>query len=364
MKAVVIAGGFGTRMRPLSCTRPKHLFPIADRPLLDWTLEGLAGGGIEEVVFALNYRAESFVKRYGDFAHGVKVSYCYETRPLGTGGCVKNSEKTIGHENPFILLNGDILSSVDYAELVAQHRKNDAITTMTLHRVEDPSRYGIAELAEDNRIKRFVEKPKAGEARGNLANAGIYVLNPEIFDYIPGDSQVSIEREVFPMLVKDGLLYGYPFDGLWIDIGKPDDYLRANRLVLDSKLRKGRIARTATLENNVEVNSPIVVGEHTTIGQGSKVGPYAVVGDHVTVSRGVRIENSVIFSQSVLSDLSSLEGTVVGEHVILGEGVKIGEGCIIGDHAVIREGVTLKRGVTVCPSREVAESVLSPKCLM
>jgi len=364
VKAVIIAGGFGTRLRPLSCTRPKHLFPIGGRPLLDWTLERLAKGGSDEVVFAVNYLFEAFVKRYGESAYGMKIHYSQEPRPLGTGGCVKNAEKIIGHDEPFLLLNGDILSNIDYVKLTAQHRKKDATATITLHRVDDPSRYGVAEITQKNRIKRFVEKPERGKTPSNLINAGVYVLSPEIFDYIPERRPVSIEREVFPALARDNRLFGYEFDGLWIDIGEPSDYLKGNKLLLDAEFKNGRLADSARLEGRVKINNPVVVGEHTNIGDKSGIGPHVTLGDNVTVGRSVNIENSIVFSGAVISDFSSLKGAVIGEGAIIGKRVKIGDNCIIGDHAMIRDNVMLKTGVAVCPQKEVTESVLSPRCLM
>lgn len=364
MKAVIIAGGFGTRLRPLSCTRPKHLFPIGGKPLLDWTLERLAKGGVNEVIFAVNYMVEAFVERYGKTIHGMKLHYSQEVRPLGTGGCVKNAEKIIGHNYPFLLLNGDILSNVNYRKLLREHNKNGGTVTMTLHKVEDPTRYGIAEMTEKNSIKRFAEKPERGKALSNLANAGIYVLNPEIFDYIPNNKQVSIEREVFPTLARDEKLYGYNFDGLWIDIGEPSDYLKANRLLLENEIKKGKIARKVAVEKEVEINHPVTIGEHTTIRTKSKIGPYVTIGENVAIGRSVCIENSIVFPRTIISDFSSLKGAIIGQEAIVGKRVKIEDGCIVGDHVMIHDNITLTKCVTVCPQKEVTESVLTPKCLM
>jgi len=364
VKAVIIAGGFGTRLRPLSCTRPKHLFPIGGRPLLDWTLERLAKGGVDEVVFAVNYLFEAFVKRYGKSAYGMKLHYSQEARPLGTGGCIKNAEKIIGHNEPFLLLNGDILSNIDYAKITSEHMKKGATATIALHKVEDPSRYGVVEIGENNRIKRFIEKPERGKAPSNLVNAGVYVLSPEIFDSIPSEKPVSIEREVFPVLARDSKLSGYEFDGLWIDIGEPSDYLKGNKHLLDAEFKKGHMARSVKLEGEVEIQNPVVVGEHTRIGDKSRIGPHVAIGDNVAVGRGVCIENSIIFPGAVVSDFSSLKGAIIGEATIIGKWVKIEDNCIVGDHAMIHDNVTLTRGVTVCPQKEVIESVLSPKCLM
>jgi len=332
--------------------------------LLDWTLERLAKCGADEVIFAVNYLFQAFVKRYGESAYGMKLHYSREARPLGTGGCVKNAEKIIGHDEPFLLLNGDIISNVDYVKLTAEHMKHGATATMTLHRVDDPSRYGVVEMAEKNRIRRFVEKPERGKTPSNLINAGIYVLSPEIFDYISEERPVSIEREVFTALTRGNKLFGYEFDGLWIDIGEPSDYLKSNRLLLDAELKNGRIASSAKLEGDVEINNPVVIGEHASIGYKSRIGPHVAIGENANIGKNVCIENSIIFPSTAISDFSSLKGAIIGEDTIIGKWVKIEDNCIVGDHVMINDNVTLTKGVTVCPQKEVTESVLSPKCLM
>ncbi len=331
---------------------------------MDWTLERLAKCGINTVVFAVNYLYDAFVDRYGESACGMKIHYSKETKPLGTGGCVKNAERIIGREEPFLLLNGDILSNIDYAKLIAQHMRNDATATITLLRVDDPSRYGAVEIVEKSRVVQFIEKPERGKAPSNLINAGIYVLNPEIFDCIQGEARVSIEREVFPMLARNSKLFGFEFKGLWIDIGEPSDFLKGNRLLMDAEFKDGFTAGSAQLESEVEITNPVVTCEHTSIGGKSKIGPHVALGDHVSIGKGVRIENSIIFPRTIISDFSSLKGAIIGEGAIIGKWVKIEDNCIVGDHAMIHDNVTLAKGVTVCPQKEVTESVLSARCLM
>ncbi len=364
MKAVILAGGFGTRLRPLSCTRPKLLFPVGNKPLLDWKLERLAKNGVKEVILAVNYMAEAFSQRYGDSAYGMKLFYSKEEKPLGTGGPIKNAEELIGREKSFLVLNGDILTNIDYSKLVKEHREKDTTATIALYQVEDPSRYGVAELTRKNRVVRFMEKPSRETAPSNLINAGVYVLEPEIFDYIPSGQPVSIERKVFPKLASEGKLYGYPFEGLWTDIGKSEDYLKANKLLLDVEIKKSQLGKDVRLESDVKIKDPTVVGENVIIGEKSEIGPHVAVGERVTLGKEVHAQNSVIFSGTVISDFTTVKDSVIGEDVTIGRKVKIGEGCMIGDHAVIRDNVILTRDVAVCPSREVTESVFTSKCLM
>jgi len=364
LKAVILAGGFGTRLRPLSCTRPKLLFPVGNKPLLDWKLERLAKSGIKEVILAVNYMAEAFSQRYGDSAYGMKLFYSKEEKPLGTGGPIKNAEEIIGREESFLVLNGDILTNLDYSKLVKEHREKDATATISLYQVDDPSRYGVAELTEKNRIVQFVEKPSRDKAPSNLINAGVYVLEHKIFDYVPSGQPVSIERKVFPKLADEGKLYGYPFEGLWTDIGKLEDYLKANKLLLDIEIKKSQLGKDARLKSGVKIKDPTIVGEKVVIGEKSEIGPYVAVGERAILGKEVHVQNSVIFSGTEISDFTTVQGAVIGEDVTIGRKVKIGEGCMISDHAVIRDNVTLAREVTVCPSREVTESVLTPKCLI
>jgi len=364
LKAVILAGGFGTRLRPLSCTRPKLLFPICNRPLLDWTLERLAKSGVKEAVLAVNYMAEAFIQRYGNSARGIRLFHSREEKPLGTGGPIKKAEELIGHEEPFLVLNGDILTDFDCLKLIKKHRKSDATATIALHRVEDPSRYGVVELTEKNRVVRFVEKPSPLKAPSNLANAGIYILDPEIFDYIPAGRPVSIEREVFPKLAVEKKLYGYDSRSLWIDIGKPKDYLMANKLFLETQIKKSRVEKSAHMKGAVKIRDPTVVGGKVVIGEKSEVGPQVAVGERTILGKEVLVRNSIIFPGVEISDFTSIQGSIIGENAIIGRQVKIEDGCMIGDHVVIKDNVSLTKGVTVCPSRVVSESVFAPRCLM
>jgi mannose-1-phosphate guanylyltransferase len=358
LRAVILAGGFGTRLRPLSCTRPKILFPIVNKPLLQWTFERLARNNIEDVIMAVFYQTEVYIKHHRVARYGVHVAYSHDPlrKPLGTGGSIRKAEKRIGHDEPFIVLNGDVFADVNYAELIQAHQENRAVATIAVHSVGNPSRYGVAELAEDNRITRFIEKPPPGTAPTNLINAGVYVFSPEIFNHIPEGRAVSIEHEVFPKLAEERTLFGHVFNGLWMDIGKPEDYLEINRKMLVSvpDLQKCKFAR------HVEARKPVAVDKNVHIGEKSVLGPYAVVGKDVTIGKNVHIQDSIIFARTVISDFSSINGAIIGEGVTVGERAKIEKGCIIGDHARIRDDVFLAGGISVCPANEVSKSVLTP----
>jgi mannose-1-phosphate guanylyltransferase len=357
LKALILAGGIGTRLRPLSCTRPKLLFPILNKPLLDWTLQSLAETGVDGATLAVKHMAEVFMQRYGETKYGMKISYSKEKQPMQTGGAIKYAEQLIGHKEPFLVLNGDIFSRIDYKKLLKKHEETNALATIALYRVEDPSRYGTVKLTKKNQITQFVEKAPRGQAPSNLINAGIYVLNPKIFERIPGGRPVSIEREIFPKLAEEGSLFGYIFKEIWMDIGKPRDYLKANRILLDLEENKRTLGKDVKLGEKAKLNDPVIVDSGVEIGQQSKIGPYAIIGRDAVLGKGVILENSVVFSDAVISDYASVKGAVIGEGAIIGRGAKINEGVVIGDCVTIKDNITLSRDVTVCPSKNVTESV-------
>jgi mannose-1-phosphate guanylyltransferase len=359
LKTLILAGGFGTRLRPLSCTRPKILFPIVNKPLLQWTFERLAKNMIKGAILAANLQTEVFIKQHRIPKCGLRITYSRDPlkKPLGTGGPIKKAEKLIGHDAPFLVLNGDIFADVNYREVFKMHEQKNATATIALHRVKDPSRYGVAQLAKGNRIKRFIEKPPREEAPTNLINAGVYVLNPEIFKYIQKGRKVSLEREVFPKLSETGKLYGYVFDGLWMDIGKLEDYLKINEILLDAFANQQKY----NIGNKVRVKKPVVIDKEVSIGEKACIGPYTILGRNTTVGKNVHIQNSVVFPGVVISDFSSVNGAIIGENVVIGKGVKIGEGCVLGDHVKVNDNVRLVKGVSICPAKEIPESVLTPR---
>lgn len=375
LNAIVLAGGLGTRLRPLSCTRPKMLFPVANIPLLDWALKKLAKNKVERAILAVNYMADAFIKRYGEEAHGIELFYSKDLdrvverlprseKSLGTGGSIKKAEKLISRKEPFLVLNGDILTNINYAEFVNQHKASGAIASIALHEVNDPSRYGVVELTDKDRIARFVEKPSREEAPSNVINAGIYALSPKIFDYIPKARSVSIEHEIFPKLAEEGKLHGYIFQGYWTDIGEPSDYLKANRLLLDMEIQKEKLEKRIALKSESEIRKPCIIGENVTVGSKTIIGPYTAIGEETSVGNRALIEDSIIFPNTTISDYAFVRGAIIGESVIVGRGAKIEDGCIVGDNATIQDGVALTQGVSVCPFKNVTQNASTAECLM
>jgi mannose-1-phosphate guanylyltransferase len=352
LKALILAGGFATRLRPLSCSRPKTLFPIVNKPLLQWIFERLADGGVDEVVLAVNALTKFYIQQHKPSKCGLKVRFSVDPpkTPLGTAGPLKKAEKLIGRDGAFFMLNGDIYADINYREIFESHKKSGALATIALCKVDDPCSFGVADL-EGNAIKRFVEKPAKGQAPSNLVNAGAYVLSPEVFDYIPKGRAVSIEREVFPKLATEGKLSGHCISGLWIDIGKPHEYLEANKIVLDSLAKNAKHEKTeAYVKNPVALDTGVVVGEKSVIG------PYAVLGKNVKVGANTQISNSVIFAEAHIADGAILNGAIVGEGAKIGRGVRLPKGCVVGDLAKVKDSVHMHDGQVVCPAKEVTET--------
>jgi mannose-1-phosphate guanylyltransferase len=279
----------------------------------------------------------------------VRYSHDPPKKPLGTGGPIKHAERLLGHE-PFLVLNGDIFADISYKELMEAHVKTGALATLSLCEVEDPSRYGVAEMAENGQIKRFTEKPPKGTETSNLINAGVYVLSPEVLQLIPEGRAVSMEREIFPRLAADGKLYGHIVHGLWMDIGKPEEYLQTNKILLDALVVKPK----RKSPSKFELKSPVAMDKGVSISNGAVIGPYAVLGKNVTVGKNAQIRDSVIFSGTKIGDSAWINGAIIGEEAVIGDNVRIGKGCIIADHAKILKDVSIAENTAVCPAKEVS----------
>jgi len=334
---------------------------MVNKPLLQRIYERLAKHNIQEAILAVNGLTAFYIKKQRIPKCGLHIKYSIDppNKPLGTGGPIKKAERLIGDSDPFFVLNGDIYSELSYTGILTFHKKNKALATIALCEVEDPTRYGVAEVTKKGRIKRFIEKPARGTSPTNLINAGIYVLNPEIFDYIPKEKKISMEREIFPKLVEEGKLFGYIINGLWMDIGKPEEYLQANRILLKKLARLQQNERI----NKFKLKAPVEMDKSVTIKPKTVIGPYAIVGRNVAIGGNVQIKNSVIFSDVEIEDGASINGAIIGESAKIGKDVKISRGCIIGDQVKIKDNVSLTKKTAVCPGKEVTENILKSKII-
>lgn len=286
MIAVVLVGGLGTRLRPLTDTVPKAMLPIANRPFLERQIDHLAAHGIDRVILACGYQPDSIREHFGD-----RLEYVVESRPLGTAGALALASG--GLSQPFVACNGDVLTDLDLTALIVRHRACNARATLALHRVDDPGRYGVVVTAADGAVTDFVEKPP-GRAPANTINAGTYVLDPDVLSAVPPEREVSIEREVFPTLVGHGL-YGFAQDCRWIDIGTPASFLEAN---LEAAGESGVVDPAAVIGAGAEVIGS-VVGPRAEVGAGARVVRSVVLADG-RVPSGEIVENAVVNHQGVV----------------------------------------------------------------
>ena len=311
---------------------------------MQWIFERLAKSDVSEAILAVSRLTSFYIKQQSIPRSGVHVRFSYdpERMPLGTAGPLKHAEKLIGGTEPFLVLNGDIFADLSYKEIFNSHIKNNASATIALCKVEDPTRFGVAELAKDGRITRFVEKPPKGTAPSNLINAGVYVLSPEVLQQIPKGRAVSMEREIFPKLAAEGKLFGHRVEGLWIDVGKPEEYLEANRILVDALY-----PNVKRKPKGFHLKSPVALDKGVHVGKKSIIGPYAVFGRDVIVGESAEIKDSVIFPGAKISNCASINGAIIGEGAVLGENVRIGKGCVVADHAVGKKGVQIEEDVVV-----------------
>ncbi len=313
MKALVLVGGFGTRLRPLTLTTPKQMLPIAGTPMIEWVVGRLAQYGVDEVVLSLGYRPDAFIEAYPDqMCAGVAIRYVTEPEPLGTSGAVRYAALEAGLDETFLVLNGDVLTDLDVGSLIDFHRSRGAEATIALHRVEDPSAFGVVPTHDDGRVIAFVEKPPRDEAPTDLINAGTYVVEPSVIDRIPAGRSVSIERETFPQLVDAGSLYAMAADPYWLDTGTPQLYIDANldaiagrRAGIQVEAVFGAVAPDANVTNSV-------VGAGSTIGAGAEV-TGSVIMSNVTVGSGATICDSILMHDVEVGTGATVVGcSVVG----------------------------------------------------
>jgi NDP-sugar pyrophosphorylase family protein len=323
MQAVVLVGGEGTRLRPLTETVPKPLLPVANRPFLHRVLDHLADHGVHEVVLSSPYLEETFGpfidERHGD----PKITWITESHPLGTGGAIVNAMPHLDPD-PFLVLNGDILTDLDLGELVEFHRSQDAVATITLSAVEDARPFGLGATDPNGRVLEFREKP-AELVPGNV-NAGTYVLDRSALDGWPTGEMISIEREIYPALIAAGRkVFGFVTDAYWMDLGTPEKYLQAHVDVLE-----GRVS-------GIDVPAPYVA-EGAVVDPGADVGRLVVVGPEASVAAGARIDESVLHAGCLVGAGARVTGSILGPGSVVGAGAKLSS-CVLGQGARVPDGM-------------------------
>ena len=328
MKAVILVGGFGTRLRPLTLSVPKQMLPMGGVTMLQRVIEHLVGTGVDEVILSLGYQPEIFRREYPDSrVAGIPVTCAIEPEPLDTGGAIAFAAREAGIDGTFLALNGDVLTDLDVRELWAFHRRCGGLGTIALTRVEDPSRYGVVPLDADGRVEAFIEKPEAGTAPTHWINAGTYVLEPEVFDLVPVGARCSIEREVFPALVERAQLFGLESSSYWIDAGTPEAYLQAHLDLIDGL----RGSFEPAIDESARVDTTAMVKR-------SWIGPGA------TVASGACVVDSVVMAGARIAAGATVRQSIIGARSVIGEGCDLTELTVVGFDEDVPAGVSESGG--------------------
>jgi len=365
VQAVILVGGEGTRLRPLTSTVPKPVVPLVDRPFIAYMLEWLCGHGVDDVVMSCGFLASGVRNVIGDGSqYGVKMRYVEEPRPLGTGGAVKFAERLL--DERFLMLNGDVLTDLDLTAQMAMHEEKGAKCTLALIGVEDPSAYGLVRRDADEAVTEFLEKPSPDQIDTNLISAGAYVMDREVLDLIPPDANFSIEREVFPRLVGNGL-YGYAGAGYWLDIGTPQRYLQATFDILESNVRTGVgermdgsfLALADDAKSEGRIIPPALVESGVTVAEGARIGSLAVLAPDVSVGPRTTIEQAVVLRGATVGADCHLSYCIVGPGVTIGDGTHVEGGCVLGEGVSIGARNVLDAGARIFPGVSLPDGAIA-----
>ncbi len=364
MQAVILVGGEGTRLRPLTSTVPKPVVPLVDRPFIAYMLEWLHRHGVDDVIMSCGFLATSVRNVLGDGSrYGLRMRYVEEPAPRGTAGALKYAEEFL--DERFLMLNGDVLTDLDLSLQLAQHEATGARATLALVPVADPSAYGLVRITDDNAVTGFLEKPSADEIDTDLISAGAYVLERDVLEMIPPDRTVSIEREVWPHLVGNGL-YGFATEAYWLDIGTPERYLQGTFDIIEGNVQTAVLDRLGqsflAVDGDAELEGrvvpPAVIGRGCSVAPDAHVGSLVVLGDGVRVGAGSRIERSVVLQGSEIGAGCRLENCIVAAGARIGDRTTISDGAVLGEGVTVGAGNLLTRGIRVFPGIELADGAV------
>ena len=365
MQAVVMAGGEGSRLRPLTINRPKPMVPIANRPVMGHIIELLKRHNITDVVATLQYRADDIEKFFGDGANvGVTMNYSVEPRPLGTAGSVKFADKYLTRDEPFLIISGDALTDFNLTEIVDFHKRVGAAVTITLYRVPTPLEYGVIIVDDAGRIERFLEKPSWGEVISDTVNTGIYVISPEVLDDIEPGTPFDFSKDLFPLLMKRGApLFGFIASGYWCDVGNIAEYMRATGDLLSGKVNLGEtgqhIGGGIYVEDDVDIApdaqlfGPIYLGTGVRIKGGVVIHGPTAIRPFTIVDNRVHIDRSIVWRNSYIGEGAELRGAIIGRRCSLKSKSVVFEGAVIGDECTVGEGAVIHPNVKLWPNKEV-----------
>jgi mannose-1-phosphate guanylyltransferase len=361
---VILVGGQGTRLRPLTSTIPKPVVQLVDRPFIHYMLQWLLAQGIEDVIISCGFLADSVRAVLGDGSQlGIRLRYVEEPEPRGTAGALKLAEPML--EERFLMLNGDVLTDIDLRAQIAQHERTGARATLALVPVDDPSAYGVVILGDGGSVREFVEKPAPGEVDSNLISAGAYVLEREILEMVVPDRNVSIERDVWPRLVGDGL-YGFPSQSYWLDIGTPARYLQGTFDIIEGnvetavreRLGSAWLAVDDRAELHGRVIPPAVIERGARVAAGAHVGSLVVLGADVSVGAGSVVERSVILDGSEIGEGCELRNCILAAGCRVGAGTKITGGAVLGEGVIVGARNVITRGARIFPGVQLPDEAI------
>lgn len=368
MKAVIMAGGEGTRLRPLTSNQPKPLMPIANRAMMEHVIDLLRTHGITDIIVTLAFMPDAIRNHFGDGSElGVKLTYVVEHEPLGTAGSVRNAAHLL--DEPFLVISGDVLTDIDLTSIIAFHHEKEAMVTIGLTPVENPLEFGIVITREDGSIERFLEKPTWGQVFSDNVNTGIFVLDPTVLDEVEPGRQVDFSAEIFPKLLADGApLFGAIAHGYWEDVGTLDSYLRAHRDVLDSivrvrvpgfEVRDGVwLGEGAEMHPEATVVGPAIIGANCRIEAGVLIGAYTVVGNDTRIRAGAQLERVVLHDHGFVGRNVQLRGAVAGRSCDFREGCRVEDGAVLGDEVFVGAGAVINQDVRVFPHKIIEAQAL------
>jgi mannose-1-phosphate guanylyltransferase/phosphomannomutase len=363
MKAVIMAGGEGTRLRPLTSNCPKPMLPLANKPMMEHIITLLKRHGIDEIVVTVAFLANQIRTYFGDGSEfGVKMVYATEDQPLGTAGSVRNAMDVL--DERFLVISGDVLTDIDLAKILAFHEEKGAMATIGLSAVENPLEFGIVITRDDGSIERFLEKPTWGQVFSDTINTGIFVLEPEIFDFIPPDRPVDFSSEVFPALLEAGKpLYGAVAEGYWEDVGTLESYVSAHKDVMDGRVdvevpgfqMGGNVwlGEGADVHPDAIIDGFAILGENCRVEAGTRIGDYTVIGDNVRVRGDADLERTVVHDNAYIGESVTLRGSVIGRASDLRRGARCDDGSVVGDECFIGERAHIGSGVKIYPFKTV-----------
>jgi mannose-1-phosphate guanylyltransferase len=368
MKAVILVGGQGTRLRPLTVGIPKPMLPLVNIPFIEYIIRLLKSHGIDEIILSAGYLPTAFDEHLGDGeAFGVNLTYVKEESPLGTGGAVKNVEEYLN--DSFIVFNGDILTNLNISQLIEYHHAKKAKATLTLTPVDDPTSYGLVPIDVEGRVLEFLEKPSWDEVTTDLVNAGTYVLEPEVLKLIPAGENHSFERGLFPLLVEKGEpIFGFPSSAYWLDIGTPAKYLQAHRDILDGQLpaefsgqefkRNVWIGEGTVIDKSAVVFGPCVMGKNCRVGAHATIFGHTTLSDGCVIGKGVRLEACVLSDNIRVGEGAIIRNSIVSSGSVIGKKVHVDEEAIIGVNSVIDEENLLRKGIRIWPDTKLGKNTI------